>query len=80
MALVSSMIDNQELEEKVIVWKKKHSQYKEGQPFVGNGWYQQFVNCNQDKLRRTKALVRDVQHETWVSHSNFEGMYECVFD
>ncbi len=57
MALVSSMIDNQELEEKVIAWKKKHSQYKEGQPLVGNGWYQRFVNCNQEKLRWTKALV-----------------------
>jgi hypothetical protein len=40
MALVSSMIDDQELEEKVIAWGKKHSQYKEGQPLVGNGWYQ----------------------------------------
>ncbi len=80
MALVSSMIDNQELEEKVIAWKKNHSQYKEGQPLVGYGWYQQFVNRNRDKLRRTKALVQDIQRETWVMHSSFESMYECVYD
>ena len=80
MALVESMIDDQELEKKVITWKKKHSSYKEGQPLVGNGWYQHFVCRNNDKLRRTKVLVRDVNRQSWVTYGNFETMYECVYD
>jgi hypothetical protein len=80
MALIASMIDDQELEKKVIAWKKKHSSYKEGQPLVGVGWYRRFVRRNDDKLRRTKALVRDINRQTWVMYDNFESMYECVYD
>jgi hypothetical protein len=80
MALVASMIDDQELEKKVIAWKKKHCSYKEGQPLVGDGWYRRFVRRNDDKLRRTKALVRDINRQTWVTYDNFESMYECVYD
>jgi len=54
MALVESMIGDQQLEKKVIAWKKKHCSYKEGQPLVGNGWYRRFVRRNDDKLRRTR--------------------------
>jgi hypothetical protein len=47
---------------------------------VGDGWYQVFLTHNQDKLRRTKALVCNIQRQTWVTYANFEAMYECVYD
>ncbi len=80
--LAISMIAGQPMEEKVIAWKwkKAHCYFYEGQPLLGISWYHRFIQCNSDKLTQKKALIRDVQRETWVTYENFQNMYECVYN
>jgi hypothetical protein len=55
--LATSMIAGQPIEEKVMAWKKKHICYNDGQAVLGAKWYNNFMNRNQDRLTRKKALI-----------------------
>jgi hypothetical protein len=46
--LATSMISGLPLEEKVIMWKQKHIRYKDNQSLLGNHWYNNFMDCNND--------------------------------
>jgi hypothetical protein len=72
------MIAGQPMEEKAIARKKAHCSYYEGMLLLGISWYHLFIQCNSDKLTRKKALIRDVQCETWVMYESFQNMFECV--
>jgi hypothetical protein len=78
--LVISIISGQPIEEKVIPWKKAHCSYYKSMPLLGISWYHHFIQCNSDKLTRKKALIQEVQHETWVKYENFQNMYVCVYN
>ncbi len=75
-----SMIASKPMEEKVIAWKKAHCSNYEGMPLIGISWYHLCIQRNSDKLTWKKALIRDVQCETWVMYKNFQNMYECVYN
>ncbi len=38
---------------------------------LGNHWYNNFIDCNNDQLTRKKALLRDVKRNSWVMYDNF---------
>ncbi len=78
--LTTSMIAGQPIEEKVMAWKKKHIRYNDSQAVLGTKWYNNFMNRDQDRLTRKKALIRDVRRETWVMYDNFKLMYDCIYD
>ena len=46
--LATSMISGLPLEEKVIAWKQKHIRYKDNQSLLGDHWYNNFMDRNND--------------------------------
>jgi hypothetical protein len=75
-----SMIASQPMVEKVIAWRKSYCSYYEGMPSPGIKWYHIFIQHNSDKLTWKKALIQDIQRETWMMYETFQNMYECVYN
>jgi hypothetical protein len=47
---------------------------------VGKAWYEGFLKQNGKTITRKQIKLRDSNRRTWCTTSNFERMYECVYN
>jgi hypothetical protein len=47
---------------------------------VGEGWYNNFMKRNKDKIKRQRLKVKDRQRLTYCTYPNFQIMYETVYE
>jgi hypothetical protein len=46
---------------------------------LGSAWYKGFLKRYSDDLSRSGSVIKDIKQRTWVTHDNFENMYENVY-
>jgi hypothetical protein len=57
-----------------------HSSNNQQRVIVGDGWYNNFMKRNKDKIKRQRLKVKDRQRLTYCTYPNFKIMYETVYE
>ena len=75
--LANSLVSGTEYESKISDCKnlRKLNQSQK----LGSAWYKGFLKCYSDDLSRSGSVIKDIKQRTWVTHDNFENMYENVY-
>jgi hypothetical protein len=53
---------------------------EEDEPFVGESWYQNFMNRNEEVLTRGKIHIQDQQRHTLCTVEHFFEMYDKIYE
>jgi hypothetical protein len=75
--LANSLVSGTEYESKISDCKnlRKLNQSQK----LGSAWYKGFLKRYSDDLSRSGSVIKDIKWRTWVTHDNFENMYENVY-
>jgi hypothetical protein len=80
IALACDLVRGTEVENKLIIWKKKYSHWLEGSSaLIGPGWYSGFKKRYSHELKLVKAMNCDTQRATWCQYQHFEAMYDHIY-
>lgn len=78
--LAEDMARGTEHEKKLRDFCAKRGMPKGEESLVGIGWYEGFLNRNQDTLTRKKVQIRDSCRSSWCTVEHFTNMYNTVYD
>ena len=80
--MINSCIDRSESQKKLIEFKKHTKTEQDDSTIgsVGKKYWRSFLARNSDKLELKKAVKYELERDNFVTHANFEEMYNSIED
>jgi len=78
--LAKDLIKGTPTETKILEWKKQFSFNLNNSEAIGFGWYNGFRKRYAHMLKNVDGLVKDQLRASWCTYSNFENMYNHVYE
>jgi len=80
LSLANSLIIGMPIEQKIIDWKKKYSYYRKSDDVLGTAYWRGFLSRYEHLIVRKRGEKFAMARDDWSKYSNFEKMYESVYD